>query len=918
MSPKKKRKKPKQQTSPRVPKPVTPPPVPPSGGRLWLFRLAALLLAPVLFLLLLEGGLRLFGYGFSPAFLIEEQGTLRTNPAFGRICFPPELVRVPVAARLADPKPDGEYRIFILGASAALGFPTPEYSFGRLLEVMLEERYPDTRFEVINVGMAAINSHIVLPIAKDVLDHEADLLVVYMGNNEVVGPFGPGTVFADFSPNIALIRTSLAVKRARTGQLLGNLINLSRTKSAGWDGMNMFVENHVAADDRRLQRVYDHFRRNLADILQSARQKGVPVVVSTLATNLKDSPPFGSMHRHDLSAADLEHWQRIYDAGVELEDSMLLDEAAARYREALRIDDNYADLHFRLARCLLALGETAAARDSYLQAQELDTLRFRADAGINAAVMEVAGGREELGIHLVDAAGLFASSAWSTGGIPGEELFDDHVHMSFSGNYLLASEVFDRVAPILPSSITGGGMAPEAPSLELCARRLVFTEYEQGLQLKLIADLTDKPPFTGQIDHEKRQALHKERMLLFDRTMSIARVREVGDLYEAEINRAADDHWLRLVYAKLLVKLGDMEEATTQLSAIIADNPFHREALWQYAKILAKQGRYEEEGRYINRVLEIDPFFMQGRTRQAVNMMQRGKKEESVRLYRELIEDYPGNARLHGGIARVLMSQGKVAEATEAYREALRIDPVFSEARADLVQLNVSRGNLPAAIAECEEWIKLAPMETTPLLTLAAVLERKGDAGAAAAQYKKAIALNPRSFQARVRYGTLLQKRGALFEATAFHRRMLESDPDIPAGHYLLGISLARQGKSAEAVDELRKELELAPESPKALTALARLLSSDYNPLVRDGVAAVAIAERLTEVARDDPDALDAIAMAYAEFGDFDRALEYQAKAVHLLRTSGRREQARLRDYMARMQLYRAGTPYRPKRSFNR
>jgi tetratricopeptide (TPR) repeat protein len=913
MSPKKKKMKLAKEATP-----PPPPPTPPSKGRIWLFRLAALLLAPALFLLLLEGGLRLFGYGFSPAFLIEEQGALRTNPAFGRICFPPELIRVPVADRLADPKPAGEYRIFILGASAALGFPTPEYSFGRLLEVMLEEHYPDTRFKVVNVGMAAINSHVVLPIAKDVVDSEADLLVVYMGNNEVVGPFGPGTVFSDFSPNIVLIRASLAAKRARTGQLLGNLINLGRPKSSGWDGMNMFVENHVAADDRRLQRVYDHFRRNLADILQSARKNRVPVVVSTLATNLKDCPPFGSMHRNDLSAADLERWQGVYDAGVELEDSMLFDEAAARYREALRIDDHYAELHFRLARCLLALGERAAARDSYLQAQELDTLRFRADAGINAAVMEVAGNREEQEIHLVDAAAVFAGSAWSTSGIPGEGLFDDHVHMSFSGNYLLASEVFDRVAAILPSSITGGGRAPEAPSLELCARRLVFTEYERGLQHKLIAELTDKPPFTGQIDHEKRQALHQERIRRFDRTMSIARVREVGDLYEAEIARAADDHWLRIVYAKLLVKLGDMEEAATQLSAIIADNPFHREALWQFARILAKQGRYEEEARYLDRALEIDPFFMQGRTRQAINMMQRGKKEESVRLYRELMKDYPGNARLHGGLARVLLSQGKVAEATAAYREALRIDPVFSEARVDLVQLNVSRGNLQAAIDECEEWIKLAPKETAPLLTLAGVLERRGDAEAAAAEYKKAIALDPQSFQARMRYGALLQKRGALSAATAFHRAMLESDPDITAGHYLLGITLARQGKSAEAVEELRKELELAPESPNALSALARLLSSDSNPLVRDGVAAVAIAERLAAIARDDPATLDAIAMAYAEFGDFDRALGYQTRAVQLLRTSGQREQARLRDYMARLQLYRAGTPYRQQRSFSR
>jgi Flp pilus assembly protein TadD len=169
-----------------------------------------------------------------------------------------------------------------------------------------------------------------------------------------------------------------------------------------------------------------------------------------------------------------------------------------------------------------------------------------------------------------------------------------------------------------------------------------------------------------------------------------------------------------------------------------------------------------------------------------------------------------------------------------------------------------------------------------------------------------------------MRYGMLLQKRGALSQATQFHRRMLESDPEIPGGHYLLSISLSRQGDSVEAVAELRRELELAPESPRALAALAKMLSSDPNPHVRDGAAAVAVAERLAAVSGDDHAMLDAIAMAYAEFGDFDRALEIQARAVQLIRAHGQREQARLRDYMERMQLYRTGTAYRQSRPLSR
>ena len=63
-------------------------------------------------------------------------------------------------------KPRKTFRIFVLGESAAMGDPDPAYGFSRYLEVMLRERFPSMKFEVINTGSVAINSHVLLPIAK--------------------------------------------------------------------------------------------------------------------------------------------------------------------------------------------------------------------------------------------------------------------------------------------------------------------------------------------------------------------------------------------------------------------------------------------------------------------------------------------------------------------------------------------------------------------------------------------------------------------------------------------------------------------------------------------------------------------------------------------------------------------------------
>lgn len=78
-------------------------------------------------------------------------------------------------------KPRGTFRIVVLGESAAMGAPEPAFGFSRYLEVMLGERYPSMKFEVANTGGVAINSQVVLPIAKGLAKCRSDVFIVYSG-----------------------------------------------------------------------------------------------------------------------------------------------------------------------------------------------------------------------------------------------------------------------------------------------------------------------------------------------------------------------------------------------------------------------------------------------------------------------------------------------------------------------------------------------------------------------------------------------------------------------------------------------------------------------------------------------------------------------------------------------------------------
>jgi len=177
-----------------------------AGWRLWLFRIIALTVIPPLLFLLLELGLRIIGYGFSPSAIIEcevnGKACYCNNAKFAWQFFPPTIARESSPFAFPADKSNSTYRIFVLGASAAAGTPDGAFCFGRILQVMLRQQYPQANFEVITIAMPAINSHVVLEIAKDCAHHQADLFILYLGNNEVVGPYGAGTVFTPLSSNL--------------------------------------------------------------------------------------------------------------------------------------------------------------------------------------------------------------------------------------------------------------------------------------------------------------------------------------------------------------------------------------------------------------------------------------------------------------------------------------------------------------------------------------------------------------------------------------------------------------------------------------------------------------------------------------------------------------------------------------------
>ena len=187
-----------------------------------------------------ELGLWLFGYGHATSYFIEAPNDqYYSNPKYSWPFFGPKLSRAPLPIVLSRDRPAGTYRIFVFGGSAAAGYPNEAFSFSRILEAMLRDRYPRTRFEVINTAVTATNSHVVRATVADCREFDADLYVVYMGHNEIVGPYGPGSVFGRFASSLGAIRATMTIRSTRVGQLMYGAVRLVRgsgSSKRSWGG----------------------------------------------------------------------------------------------------------------------------------------------------------------------------------------------------------------------------------------------------------------------------------------------------------------------------------------------------------------------------------------------------------------------------------------------------------------------------------------------------------------------------------------------------------------------------------------------------------------------------------------------------------------------------------------------------------
>jgi len=591
----------------------------------------SLIVIPVLFFVLLEAGLRIFNYGNDDHMWVDiSQDMQILNPEIGyRYFFTTKNLPFSVESFIYKEKKGNSFRVFVIGASSAAGYPyLSSASFSKFIRKKLEILYPQKVIEVSNFSMSAINSYTIRDLMPDLLKKQPDLILIYLGHNEYYGALGVGSLESLGSSRF-IVNTTLWLNKFKTIELLRNIVKaLSGIFSSGSEVSGGTMMAQLAKDkliEYNSEIYWDgihQFEGNLRDILSMCKDANVPVIASTVASNLKDQKPFVSVKDSQYPPAD----QIFSNAGTKL----------------------YA-------------GETDSAKGLFIYAKELDALRFRAPEEINKTIILLC---KEFNFPFVRSDSLLNS--FSQDGIVGNNLMTDHLHPNVRGYQLIGNLFYNAMKKngFLPTSETSDLDENTVDSLVYAYYN--FTPLDSTIADFRIKILKNDWPYINPANQQPRNRLIRLNSLID--SLSI-------EVIDGRISREG----ARLKVATNYLKQNQFDDYATEMAALIDEFPFLYKYYNNAARELISAGKFSRAYYFLKRGFDRQQNAFNSKWLGIIDLSQ-GFVEDAI-VYLETSLRYDNkDAQTYFNITGAYAQKKEFNKALESINKCLQINPEFQRA----------------------------------------------------------------------------------------------------------------------------------------------------------------------------------------------------------------------------------------------
>ena len=589
------------------------------------------ILLPFIFLLILEGLLRISGFGKEyPLFIPSNysQEYLQPNPEVVKRFFHQAKFAPPVGPdtflfrKKKDPQ---SVRIVLMGGSTAAGFPYGRFgSPAGMLNQRIKAQFPDSHIEIISVAMASINSYALLDFVDEVIEIEPDAVLIYAGHNEYLGVMGVGSVYASNGSHAANL-LFLRMKEWRIFQLIQSFyyavhqtsVNVDHSDGSRTVMASVAKEKAIAFNSVLFARGAEQFEQNLIAIQSALRNADIPLYLSTIVSNEMDLQPFSSSNSPDavqlIDRAKPASNRRIIQQGVKLLDS----------------GDTSADLAYSVAQAMFDENDERAA-EFFKLAKDYDLLRFRAPSSFNRIIQEIAKNSSVSAAptFLVDSEAAIRND--SSGKIIGAKHMLEHLHPTPRGYFLIADSFYRRLIDNdFFNNLAAAKQTIYDPLLtEKAWLNMPLSEVDQLVGGFKISTLTSDYPFTNskvdvadpmsdtpiqqiakkRIEGEPWITTQQELLVLLQQQNNVSEAaKAAGLLYDALPNETEAARVASLLYLEINELSFAEFYARRALLTSIKNNKINANYYLTLAEITFKSGDISGAISILDKLLEIEP-----------------------------------------------------------------------------------------------------------------------------------------------------------------------------------------------------------------------------------------------------------------------------------------------------------------------
>jgi tetratricopeptide (TPR) repeat protein len=280
---------------------------------------------------------------------------------------------------------------------------------------------------------------------------------------------------------------------------------------------------------------------------------------------------------------------------------------------------------------------------------------------------------------------------------------------------------------------------------------------------------------------------------------------------------------------------------------------------------------------------------------------------ESIRLNPGYFGSY-----LERGI--IYRRTGNLDQAISDYNTAIRLNPNFSRSYYNRAIAYANKGHYEEAIRDDTEAIRRQhPPEAAFYYNRAVDYQAMGSLDKAMADYNEAIRLAPKDLRIYCGRASAFETMGQLEKAKADYDQAIRLNATNAPDYVMRGYAHFHNGNYRAAASDFERAVRLSPRDYDALLRLAWFQATCPQDSLRNGKEALEKSKRACESSRwESPEAVDTLAAAYAEIGDFDAAVKYQTQAINMKGVYAFNR----KEMQERLELYRQHKPYRKESKF--